>query len=106
MSRGERENLQKPSADYHRVKNFEGSQLLSVIQNESGGRKVGENKALSAGKARFNPYTATFETCRICRQKVHQVGSHYCQSCAYKKAICAMCGKKLMSTKNYKQSAT
>ncbi|KAL6440900.1 hypothetical protein ACFW04_003366 [Cataglyphis niger] len=55
---------------------------------ESGGRQVGENKAL------------------ICRQKVHQVGSHYCQSCAYKKAICAMCGKKLMNTKNYKQSAT
>lgn len=73
---------------------------------ESGGRKVGENKALSSAKARFNPYTAKFETCRICRQKVHQVGSHYCQSCAYKKAICAMCGKKLMSTKNYKQSAT
>ncbi|XP_050446541.1 lysine-specific demethylase 6A-like isoform X2 [Cataglyphis hispanica] len=73
---------------------------------ESGGRQVGENKALSAGKARFNPYTTKFEICRICRQKVHQVGSHYCQSCAYKKAICAMCGKKLMNTKNYKQSAT
>lgn len=43
---------------------------------ESGGRKVGENKALSAGKARFNPYTAAFVTCRICRQKVHQVGSY------------------------------
>ena len=42
----------------------------------------------------------------ICRQKVHQAGSHYCQACAYKKAICAMCGKKLMSTKNYKQSST
>ncbi|CAH0392946.1 unnamed protein product [Bemisia tabaci] len=73
--------------------------------NESGGRKIGENKAITASKARFNPYTTRFETCRICRQKVHQVGSHYCQACAYKKGICAMCGKKILDTKNYKQSA-
>ena len=72
---------------------------------ESGGRKIGENKAISGNKARFNPYTSKFENCRICRQKVHQVGSHYCQACAYKKAICAMCGKKLLETKNYKQSS-
>lgn len=72
---------------------------------ESGGRKINENKALTS-KQRFNPYTAKFENCRICRQKVHQIGSHYCQACAYKKAICAMCGKKLMSTKNYRQSST
>ncbi|KAF7284971.1 hypothetical protein GWI33_012752 [Rhynchophorus ferrugineus] len=72
---------------------------------ESGGRKINENKALTAGKHRFSPYTAKFEKCRICRQIVHQVGSHYCQACAYKKSICAMCGKKMMSTKNYKQSS-
>ena len=71
---------------------------------ESGGRKVNENKAISGNRSRFNPYTAKFETCKICRQKVHQVGSHYCQACAYKKGICAMCGKKLLDTKNYKQS--
>ncbi|KAF5287326.1 hypothetical protein FQR65_LT02199 [Abscondita terminalis] len=52
---------------------------------ESGGRKVNENKALTATKNRFNPYTKSFEICRICKQKVHQAGSHYCQSCAYKK---------------------
>ncbi|CAH1991928.1 unnamed protein product [Acanthoscelides obtectus] len=111
---------------------------------ESGGRVVNENKALTASKNRFNPYTTKFETCScfglrlihsqttpetmyenamcsgmvvvlnttgtpsytgICRQKVHQAGSHYCQACAYKKGICAMCGKKIISTKNYKQSA-
>lgn len=37
--------------------------------------------------------------------KVHQAGHHYCQACAYKKAICSMCGKKLLETKNYKQSS-
>lgn len=31
---------------------------------ESGGRKVGENKALTAKKGRFNPYTAKFLECR------------------------------------------
>ena len=40
---------------------------------------VGENKALTAKKARFTPYTTSFNKCRICRQVVHQAGSHYCQ---------------------------
>nr|XP_023030422.1 cysteine-rich PDZ-binding protein [Leptinotarsa decemlineata] len=72
---------------------------------ESGGRKVNENKALTAAKNRFSSQTTSFKTCKICRQKVHQVGSHYCQSCAYKRGICAMCGKKIISTKNYRQSS-
>lgn len=73
---------------------------------ESGGRKVGENKLLSSKKHRFDPLAGKdFNKCRICKSKVHQCGSHYCQECAYKKAICAMCGKKMMSTKNYKQSS-
>ncbi|XP_076311504.1 cysteine-rich PDZ-binding protein [Tachypleus tridentatus] len=71
---------------------------------ESGGRVVNENKALTSKKARFSPYSK-FDQCRICRQKVHQLGSHYCQACAYKKGICAMCGKKLLDTKNYRQSS-
>ncbi|KAK6616979.1 hypothetical protein RUM43_014765 [Polyplax serrata] len=70
-----------------------------------GGRKIGENKAIGAPRTRFNPYTTKFGTCRICRQNVHQAGHHYCQACAYKKAICSMCGKKLLETKNYKQSS-
>ncbi|XP_014665232.1 PREDICTED: cysteine-rich PDZ-binding protein-like [Priapulus caudatus] len=74
---------------------------------EGGGRSIGENKALTSGKARYKPYKGSdqFEKCRICKSRVHQVGSYYCQGCAYKKAICAMCGKKMMETKNYKQSS-
>ncbi|CAM1294010.1 CRIPT (predicted) [Pycnogonum litorale] len=72
---------------------------------DGGGRSVNENKALTAKKARFSPYTK-FENCRICKSQVHQVGSHYCQACAYKKGICAMCGKKMLDTKNYRQSST
>jgi len=40
-----------------------------------GGRKVAENKLLTASKNRFNPMTTEFKKCRICKQKVHQVGS-------------------------------
>ena len=32
-----------------------------------GGRKVGENKLLSASKNRFNPLTSEFKKCRICK---------------------------------------
>uniref|UniRef100_A0A7N4NJP6 Cysteine-rich PDZ-binding protein n=1 Tax=Sarcophilus harrisii TaxID=9305 RepID=A0A7N4NJP6_SARHA len=73
---------------------------------ESGGRKLNENKALTSKKARFDPYGKNkFSTCRICKSSVHQPGSHYCQGCAYKKGICSMCGKKVLDTKNYKQTS-
>ncbi|XP_025104787.1 cysteine-rich PDZ-binding protein-like [Pomacea canaliculata] len=73
---------------------------------EGGGRVVGENKALTAKKNRFNPYSSgSFEKCRVCKSSVHQPGSHYCQGCAYKKGICAMCGKKIIDTKNYRQTS-
>lgn len=55
-----------------------------IIIVEGGGRSVGENKYLTGKKARYNPYTKEFKKCRICKQTVHQVGSHYCQACAYK----------------------
>ncbi|XP_072436757.1 cysteine-rich PDZ-binding protein isoform X1 [Chiloscyllium punctatum] len=73
---------------------------------ESGGRKINENKALTSKKARFDPYgKSRFSVCRICKSAVHQAGSNYCQGCAYKKGICAMCGKKILDTKNYKQTS-
>lgn len=72
---------------------------------EGGGRKVNENKALTSKKNRYNPYTASFSKCKICKSSVHQPGSHYCQGCAYKKGICAMCGKKIIETKDYRQTS-
>jgi len=71
---------------------------------ESGGVKVGGNKLLSKS-GRFSPY-GQFNKCRICKQSVHQAGSRYCQGCAYKKGICAMCGKQILDTKDYRQSST
>ncbi|XP_041354014.1 cysteine-rich PDZ-binding protein-like [Gigantopelta aegis] len=72
---------------------------------EGGGRSVDENKALTSKKNRYNPYSTSFGKCRICKSSVHQVGSHYCQGCAYKKGICAMCGKKIIDTKHYRQTS-
>src|SRR5690625_4169260 len=54
------------------------SELSLFSIPESGGRSVNENKALTSKKNRFTPY-GKFETCKICKQKVHQMGSHYCQ---------------------------
>ncbi|RCN44522.1 hypothetical protein ANCCAN_09513 [Ancylostoma caninum] len=42
--------------------------------------------------------------CKICKCAVHQVGSHYCQTCAYQKGICAMCGKRILNTTGLRQS--
>lgn len=67
---------------------------------ESSGRKVNENKLLT-GKSRYQPYGQ--KKCKTCKQNLHQDGL-YCQSCAYAKGICSMCGKVLMDVSKYKQS--
>mmetsp|Transcript_17662 Transcript_17662/g.42370 ORF Transcript_17662/g.42370 Transcript_17662/m.42370 type:complete len:98 (-) Transcript_17662:216-509(-) len=70
---------------------------------ESGGRKLNENKLLSK-KKRYAPYTGGSK-CKICKSSLHQQGM-YCHGCAYHRGICAMCGKQVLDTTNYKQSAT
>ncbi|KAJ5584968.1 uncharacterized protein N7459_004768 [Penicillium hispanicum] len=57
-----------------------------------GATGVGKNKLLSS-KAK-NPYAAYASSCDLCKTKVEQ-GKKYCQSCAYKKNACPMCGKSL-----------
>ncbi|CAB3407153.1 unnamed protein product [Caenorhabditis bovis] len=44
--------------------------------------------------------------CKLCKMLIHQVGSHYCSTCAYQKGICAMCGKKILNVKGLRQSTT
>ncbi|XP_059086317.1 cysteine-rich PDZ-binding protein-like [Tigriopus californicus] len=78
----------------------------SGAYKHAGGKTLNENKLLTAKRKRFNPTSVDFPKCKICKSRVHQFGAHYCQECAYKKAICALCGVKLMKTKNYKQSST
>ena len=75
---------------------------------ESGGRKLNENKLLSQNaktKQATSSSGTLFRDCRICKAKCHQIGSYYCQSCSFKKGICAMCGIKIASTLSHNQSA-
>ncbi|KAJ1402074.1 cysteine-rich PDZ-binding protein-like protein [Ochromonadaceae sp. CCMP2298] len=60
------------------------------------------NKALAAAKhgAQWIP---TNSTCRLCKSKL-QLGMHYCNDCAHKKGICAMCGKKTVDTSAHKMT--
>eukprot|EP00045_Choanoeca_perplexa_P000471 m.14618 g.14618 ORF g.14618 m.14618 type:complete len:98 (-) comp10319_c0_seq3:989-1282(-) len=67
-------------------------------------KKKGANKLLAGKSTRFNPYDK-IEKCRVCKTKVHQPHSKYCQQCAYKLGICAMCGKMIADVKNLKQSS-
>ncbi|CAI7933936.1 unnamed protein product [Closterium sp. NIES-54] len=56
-------------------------------------------------KRLYTPYasSASFK-CIICKQQLHQEGK-YCHLCSYKKGVCAMCGKQVLDTSMYKQSA-
>ena len=63
----------------------------------SGGRIGGENRLLRRRK--MQPYQ---QTCRICKKALMQPGV-YCQQCAYKRGVCAMCGKKILDTSEYRQ---
>ncbi|VDD82703.1 unnamed protein product [Mesocestoides corti] len=76
-----------------------------VIKGPGASRRLDNNKLLSASKGRYNPYSKSFRRCRICGQSVHHPEAHYCQSCAFKKGICAMCGVRLVNTSNYNQCA-
>jgi hypothetical protein len=69
--------------------------------NESGGRKLNENKLLTKRKK----WTPQNTKCKICKTNLHQEAK-YCQGCAYSKGICAMCGKQILDVTNYKQSTT
>mmetsp|Transcript_15405 Transcript_15405/g.19600 ORF Transcript_15405/g.19600 Transcript_15405/m.19600 type:complete len:117 (-) Transcript_15405:431-781(-) len=50
----------------------------------------------------FNPYA---RKCKICNGSISLQGAYYCRDCSYKKGICAMCGKKVLDTSSYRQSA-
>ncbi|RKP14962.1 PDZ-binding protein, partial [Piptocephalis cylindrospora] len=77
----------------------EGSRNAKVGKD----RKGNESK-LPSGKKKdgMTPYG---RRCRLCKGSLHQQGAHYCQACAYKKGICAMCGIKMLDVSSYTQSS-
>ncbi|CAI4227604.1 unnamed protein product [Auanema sp. JU1783] len=75
------------------------------------------NKSLGGGVSKAKPSGSTNKLigvqkkatiagvkCKLCKCSIHQVGSHYCQNCAYEKGICAMCGKKIQKVAGLRQS--
>mmetsp|Transcript_2316 Transcript_2316/g.2410 ORF Transcript_2316/g.2410 Transcript_2316/m.2410 type:complete len:112 (-) Transcript_2316:135-470(-) len=76
----------------------------SSTTKTSSGRQVNVNMLLikkSTTKASSSqPYG---RKCRICKTSI-EGRHHFCQSCAYTKGICSMCGKKVLDTSMYKQS--
>ncbi|CAJ0562353.1 unnamed protein product, partial [Mesorhabditis spiculigera] len=79
------------------LRNKAHNKLGGVTKTKATGLK---NKALGSDKKAG----MVGVKCRVCKQNVHQVGSNFCQTCAYQKGICAMCGKKMYETSMLKQS--
>lgn len=55
--------------------------------------QTGISKSKLLSKAAKNPYAQYSSSCTTCKTKVSQ-GHSYCHKCAYKAAVCAVCGKK------------
>ncbi|TMW64274.1 hypothetical protein Poli38472_012896 [Pythium oligandrum] len=70
---------------------------------KDGGRAVGSASRLSEKRQRSNRFAPLERSCKICKGKVAQ-RAYYCNQCAYKKGICAMCGRKVVDTKKFKMS--
>ncbi|KAH8920824.1 hypothetical protein BT69DRAFT_1283672 [Atractiella rhizophila] len=43
--------------------------------------------------------------CEKCKSTVAKAGAKFCQGCAYKGGVCAMCGKQVLDTTMYKQTS-
>eukprot|EP00128_Syssomonas_multiformis_P010515 Colp12_sorted_trinity150504_noHs@34642 len=72
-------------------------------------RRLNENKLLSSksklkAAGRSTPYSVSSK-CKICKTVCHLAGAVYCQGCAFKKGICAMCGRMITDTKDHKMSS-
>lgn len=70
-----------------------------------GAIRPGKTNRLLAAKKESSQWVPDESHCRICRTKV-QAQMHYCNDCAHKRGICAMCGKKVVDTSSYKMTLT
>lgn len=79
-----------------------GSAGPSTASSAAGpSRPLAANK-LIASKNRYNPLSAK---CKICKGTVSQEKATYCSGCAYKKGLCAICGKAVSDTTKFKMSS-
>ena len=76
----------------------------------AGGKPAGSSSSASSSGPMKKPAGSSSgasigKPCRVCKSNVHLAGAHYCQGCAYKNGICAMCGTKVLDTSSYKMSS-
>merc|ERR1712110_556660 len=88
------------------VKSYRQIHVLSkhtILVRQEHRKKLGGNKLLEAKKRtdRFDEKVGKgkqfYRRCRLCELPVHQKHFRYCQKCAYMKAICPICGKRVIS---------
>ena len=89
------------------------SKLIVKDTWKAGGPADPKRKTSSSGPIKTTLSSASggapasgLRPCRVCKQRTHLAGAFYCQQCAYRNGICAMCGTKVLDTTAYKQSST
>ncbi len=70
-----------------------------------GAIRAGKTNRLLAARKDASPWIPDQSRCRLCKSRVQPL-MHYCNDCAHKKGICAMCGKKTVDISSYKMSLT
>jgi cysteine-rich PDZ-binding protein len=80
-----------------------------AVKPGEGSSRGGQNKLLASSSSktssalkRANPYG---KKCKECKCSVNIERAMYCQSCAYRKGICALCGVKILDTSSYRMSS-
>jgi hypothetical protein len=73
----------------------------------SGGVTAGKTNKALAGKKKTAAasWVPSERRCRICKSKV-MPQMNFCNDCAHKKGICAMCGKRTVDVSQHKMSLT
>ena len=81
----------------------EGAKNVITSSGTSGGKAtIGKTNKMIANLAKSS-YIPENHLCRICKSKVQQ-GLNYCNDCAHKKGICAMCGKKTVDISKHRMT--
>ena len=93
----------------------DGAQNINEVRIGGGG-KTAVSAIATGGKASVGKTNKALERlktdekwipkktiCRICKSKT-QVNMNFCNDCAHKKGICAMCGKKVVDTSMHKMT--
>jgi len=80
------------------------SKYNSFVPSQSSKSKVA-GPVRGIGGEKGKGVMLTLGKCEKCKSTVPKEGARFCQGCAYKSGICSMCGKQVLDTTMYKQTA-